>query len=112
MLQEQTDGIMIEENLDGDDYVDWIKWSSDAEENMLTKCGFAHTVLGRALSQPHKPNRDSVIPAIFQTAHASTKKPDCKTNEGCVSGNHSESETRWKEIYERIKVDADLDEHG
>jgi hypothetical protein len=111
MLQEQTDGIMTEENLDGDDYADWIKWSSDTEENMLSKCEITHPVLGRVLAQPHQPNRDFVIPAIFQTARASTEAPDCKTNEGCVSGNHSESETRWKEICERIKVDVGLDEH-
>jgi hypothetical protein len=112
MLQEQTDGIMMEENSNGDDYADWIKWSSDAEENRLTKCESAHNVLGRVLSQQHKPNSDSVIPAIFQTAHANTEEPDCKTNEGCVSSNYSKSEIRWKEICERIKVDANLDEHG
>ncbi len=38
MLQEHTDGIMTEENLDGDDYADWIKWSSDVEENRLAEC--------------------------------------------------------------------------
>jgi hypothetical protein len=27
---------MMEENSNGDDYVDWIKWSSDAEENRLS----------------------------------------------------------------------------
>jgi hypothetical protein len=112
MLQEQTNGIMTEDNSDGDDYADWIKWSSDAEENMLSKCEIAHPVLGRVLSQPHKPNHDFVIPAIFQTARASIEGPDCKINEGCVSGHHFESETRWKERCERIKVDAGLDEHG
>jgi hypothetical protein len=50
MLQEQTDGIMMEENSDGDDYADWIKWSSNAEENRLTKCESAHNVLGRVMS--------------------------------------------------------------
>jgi hypothetical protein len=111
MLQEQTDGIMMEENSDGDDYADWIKWSVDAEENMLTKCESARNVLGRVLSQQHKPNHGSVIPTILQTAHTRTEEPDCKTNEGCVSGNHPESKVRWKEICGRIKVDANLDEH-
>jgi hypothetical protein len=46
ILQEQTDGIMTEENSDGDDYADWIRWSSDAEKNRLSKCESARNVLG------------------------------------------------------------------
>jgi hypothetical protein len=95
MLQEQTDGIMIEENSDGDDYADWIRWSSDAEENRSTKCESARNVLGKVLLQQPKPNRGSVIPTIFQTTHARTEEPNRKTDEGCVVGNHSESEIRW-----------------
>jgi hypothetical protein len=49
MLQEQTDGIMTEENSDGDDYADWIKWSADAEENRLSVCKSARNVLGLVL---------------------------------------------------------------
>jgi hypothetical protein len=112
MLQEQTDGIMTEENSDGDDYADWIKWSADAEENKLSVCKSARNVLGPVLLQQHKPNRDSVIPMILQTTQAKTDEPDLKPNEGCASCSHSESEIRWKEICERIKVNADLDEHG
>jgi hypothetical protein len=112
ILQEQTDGIMTEENSDGDDYADWIRWSSDAEKNRLSKCESARNVLGPVPLQQHKPDRDSVTPMILQTTQARTKEPDHKTNEGCVSGNHSESEIRWKEICERIKVDTELDERG
>jgi predicted aspartyl protease len=67
MLQEQTDGIMTEGNLDGDDYANWIKWSSDAEENRLSMRKSARDVLEPALLQQHKPNHDSVIPMILQT---------------------------------------------
>jgi len=112
MLQEQTDGIMTEENSDGDDYADWIKRSADAEENRLSMCESARNVLGSTLLQQHKPNRDSVIPMILQTTQARTDKPDHKPNEGCASCSHSESEIKWKEICERIKVDTELDEHG
>jgi predicted aspartyl protease len=49
MLKEQTDGIMTEENSDGDDYADWIKWSADAEENRLSVCESARHVLGPVL---------------------------------------------------------------
>jgi hypothetical protein len=112
MLKEQTDGIMTEENSDGDDYADWIKWSVDVEVNMLSVCESARHVLGPMLLQQHKPNRDSMIPMMLQTAQVSTDEPDRMTDEGCVSCSHSESEVRWREICERIKVDADLDEHG
>jgi len=40
---------MTKENLDGDDYADWIKWSSDAEENRLSMCESARNVLGPVL---------------------------------------------------------------
>ncbi len=49
MLKEQTDGIMTEENSDGDDYADWIKWSVDAEENRLSACESARNILGPVL---------------------------------------------------------------
>jgi hypothetical protein len=112
MLQEQTDGIMTEENSNGDDYADWIKWSSDAEENRLSVCESARNVLGSVLLQQHKSNHDSVIPMILQTAQAKTDEPDLRPNEGCALCSHTESKIRWKEICERIKVDADLDERG
>jgi hypothetical protein len=112
MLQEQTDGIVTEENSDGDDYADWIKWSADAKENRLSVCKSARNVLGLVLLQQHKPNRDSMIPMIFQTTQAKTDEPDLKPNEGCASCSHSELEIRWKEICERIKIDTDLDGHG
>jgi hypothetical protein len=112
MLQEQTNGIMTEENSDGDDYADWIKWSADAEENMPSVCKSARNIVGPVPLQQHKPDHDFVTPMILQTAQVGAEEPDHMTNEGCVSGNHYESEIRWKEICERIKVDTELDEHG
>jgi len=112
MLQEQTDGIMIEENSDGNDYADWIKWSSDEEKGRLSEGESARNVLRTVLLQQHKPDRDFVIPAILQTAQVRTDELDRKSDERCVSNSYSESEVRWKEICERIKVDADLDEDG
>jgi len=49
---------------------------------------------------------------ILQTAQARTAEPDHKPNEGCALCSQPELEIRWKEICERIKVDADLDERG
>jgi hypothetical protein len=33
MLQEQGDALMTEELIDSDDYADWIRWVSDAEQS-------------------------------------------------------------------------------
>ncbi len=103
---------MTEENSDGDDYTDWIKWSSDEEKSRLSEGESACNVLRTVLLQQHKPDRDFVIPAILQTAQVRTDELDRKSDERCVSNNYSESEVKWKEICERIKVDADLDEDG
>jgi hypothetical protein len=46
MLQERTDRIMAEEDSDGDEYADWIKWSSDAEENRLFEYESARSEFG------------------------------------------------------------------
>ncbi|CAK9196445.1 unnamed protein product [Sphagnum troendelagicum] len=112
MLQERTDRIMAEEDSDGDDYADWIKWSSDAEENRLSEYGSARSELGTVLLQQHKLEHDFVILEILQTAQVVTDEPDHKPGEGCKSCSHSKSEVRWKEIYERIKVDTNLEKHG
>ncbi len=112
MLQERTDRIMAEENSDGDDYADWIKWSSDAEENRLFEYESARNELGTVLLQQHGPERDSVIPEILQTAQMVTDEPDHKPGEGCESYSHSKLEVRWKDICERIKVDTNLEKLG
>jgi hypothetical protein len=44
MLQEQADGIMIEEIMDGDDYANWIKWVADAEESRKIMHECTHNV--------------------------------------------------------------------
>jgi len=112
MLQERTDRIMVEEDSDGDDYADWIKWSSDAEENRLFEYESARSELGTVPLQQRGPEHDSVIPEILQTAQVMTDGPDHKPGEGCESCSHSKSEDRWKDICERIKVDANLEKPG
>jgi len=53
-----------------------------------------------------------VIPEILQTAQVVTDGPDHKPGEECESCSHSKSEDRWKDICERIKVDANLEKPG
>jgi hypothetical protein len=112
MLQERTDRIMAEEDSDGEDYADWIKWSSDAEENKLFEYESARSEFGTVPLQQHGPEHDSVIPEILQIIQVVTDGPDHKPGEGCESCNHSKSEDRWKDICERIKVDANLEKPG
>jgi hypothetical protein len=112
MLQEQTERIMAEEDSDGDDYADWIKWSSDAEENKMFEYESIHGELGTVLLQKRGPKHDSVIPEILQTTQVVTDEPDHKPGEGCESCSPSKSKVRWKDICERIKVDANLEKPG
>jgi len=112
MLQKRTDRIMAEENSEGDDYADWIKWSFDAEENRLSEYGSTRNALGTVLPQQHSPEHDSGISVILQTAQVVTNEPDHKPGEGCVSSSYSELEVKWKEICERIKVDPNLEKPG
>jgi len=112
MLQEQTNKIMTKEISNGDDYANWIKWASNAEESRLSVRESTRNVFGLVRLQQYKPEHDSVIPTILQTAQVETGKPDCKPNEEFASCSHLESGIKWKEICERIKVDTDLDKHG
>ncbi|CAK9214023.1 unnamed protein product [Sphagnum troendelagicum] len=102
MLQEQTDEIMIEENLDGDDYADWIKWSSDAERNRLSECKSTHNTIGTVLVQQHKPDQNFMIPAILQAAQLGNDQHDRKPGEGHASYSHSKSEDFSFKIVHRL----------
>jgi hypothetical protein len=112
MLQEQADGIMTEEITDGDDYADWIKWATDAEKNRQTVHKFIHDVPVPLLLQQHYSKHDSAIPMLLQTVQVEDGNSDFEHIEKFGSYNHCESGIRWKEICERIKIDADLGERG
>jgi hypothetical protein len=112
MLQEQADGIMTEEIANGDDYVDWIRWVSDAEKSRQTVHESTHDVLVPLLLQQHCPEHDSAIPMLLQTIQVKDGDSDCEPIEKFMSPSHHESRIRWKEICERIKIDTDLSESG
>jgi len=112
MLQEQADGIMTEEIMDGDDYADWIKWVADAEESRQIMHECTHNVPVPLMLQQHYPQRDSTIPMILQTTQVKDGDSDCEPIEKFMSPSRHESGTRWKEICERIRIDADLGEIG
>jgi len=112
MLEEQADGIMIEEISDGDDYANWIRWASDAEENRQSVRVSTHNVPGSVLLQQHKPRHDFAIPRLLQIVKVEIGNSDCKPIEKFASYNHPELGIRWKEICERIKIGTDLGTHG
>jgi len=112
MLQEQADGIMTEEISDGDDYADWIKWASDAEEKRKSMRMSTHNVPGPVLLQQHKPKHDSAIPMLLQTVQVEIGNSDCKPTEKFALCSHPELGIRWKEICEQIKINTDLGKHG
>jgi len=112
MLQEQADGIMTKEITDGDDYANWIRWVFDAEKSRQIIHESTHDAPVPLLLQQHCPQHDSTIPMILQTIQVKDGDPACEPIEKFISPSHYESGIRWKEIYERIKINADLDEIG
>jgi hypothetical protein len=112
MLQEQADVIMTEEITDGDDYADWIRWVSDAEESRQTMHRSTHDVPVPLLLQQHCFEHDSAIPMLLQTVQVKDNDSDCEPIEKFMSPSCHESRIRWKEICERIKINAGLGESG
>ncbi len=112
MLQDQADGIMIEEITDGDDYADWIRWVSDAKKSRQTMHESTHDVPVPLLLQQHYSEHDSAIPMLLQTVQVKDSDSNCEPIKKFVSSSHHESGIRWKEICERIKIDTDLGECG
>ncbi|CAM6003223.1 unnamed protein product [Sphagnum balticum] len=84
----------------------------EGEENRLSVRESARDVLGPVLLQQHKPNRDSVIPMILQTAQARTDEPDHKTNEGNPVGLAVEDEDFGEEIRDITGAHPDAPEEG
>jgi hypothetical protein len=84
---------MKEEISKFDDYVDWIQWASDAEEQRT--CSKESAVCAK-------------LPTILQ-AHRPTK--DENPSERLASSSEcSNAGTRWEEISQKIRVDCDLGE--
>jgi hypothetical protein len=71
-----------------------------------------HDVPVPLLLQQHYSKHDSEIPTLLQTVQVEDGNYDFEHIEKLGSSNHCESGIRWKEICERIKIDADLGERG
>ncbi len=106
ILQEQVDEFMEEEITDADDYIDWMRWVSDAEQCRQAVYESTHDAAIPLLLQ--KPNRGhtSSIPALLQIV----QMRDGSHTEQLASSNHDEMDTRWREICQRIRIDTSLEE--
>ncbi len=98
MLQEQNDKFMAEEVTDSDDYANWIKWVSDAEQSRQVVYESAQDIPVPLLFQQPIPAHNSLIQVLLQTVQVKDGDLDCKTAEKLASSNHPEADIRWKEI--------------
>ncbi len=67
MLQEQGDEFMAEEVIDSDDYADWIRWASNAEQSRQAVHESIQDLLVPLLLQQPSPVHNSSIPVLLQT---------------------------------------------
>ncbi len=69
MLQEQGDALMIEELTDSDDYADWIRWVSDAEQSRRAAYGPTQGLPNPLQLHQPVPTINSLTPILLQTVH-------------------------------------------
>ncbi|CAM6078671.1 unnamed protein product [Sphagnum tenellum] len=109
ILQEQVDRFMEEEITNADDYADWLRWVSDAEQSGQAMYESRHdATIPLSLQQPSQGHTSS-IPALLQVLQTKDGNPDFKPTKEVASFNHDGMNTRWREIYQRIRVDTGLD---
>jgi len=94
-LQEQVDDFMKEEITYADDYADWIKWISDAEQGKQALLGAATCAEVHVLLQVQQMD--------LVDSHNSSK-------ERLALSNDRKANLRWGEICQKIRVDQHLDE--
>ncbi len=94
-LQEQADDFMKEEITNADDYANWIRWVSDAEQEKQA--------LPRAANCAE-------IHVLLQVQQVDTTDSHDNFKEQLALSNNQKVSSRWEEICQRIRVDQNLDE--
>jgi len=94
-LQKQADDFMKEEIIDVDDYVDWIRWVSDAEQGKQALPGAANC---------------AEVPVLLQVQQMDSADSHNNFKEQLALSNNRKVSSRWEEICQRIRVDQNLDE--
>ncbi len=84
----------------------------DAKKSKQTMYESTHDVPVSLLLQQHCPEHNSAIPMLLQIVQVRDGDSGREPNKKLASSRHCESGIRWKEIGERIKIDADVGEHG
>jgi len=88
MLQEQGDEFMAKEVTDLDDYADWIRWASDAEQSRQAVYESIQDLPVPLLLQQPSPAHNSSIPVLLQTVQVKDGNLDCKPAKKLASSNH------------------------
>jgi len=101
---------MEEEITDADDYADWMKWVSDAEQCKQAMYESTHDAVVPLLLQQPSRRHASSIPTLLQTIQTKDGNSDGSHTEQLASSNHDEMDTRWREICQRIRIDTSLEE--
>jgi hypothetical protein len=94
-LQEQVNDFMKEEITDADDYADWIRWVSDAEQGKQALLGAANC---------------AKVLVLLQVQQMDTADSHNSFKEQLALSNNRKASSRWEEICQRIRVDQNLDE--
>jgi hypothetical protein len=101
---------MEEEITDADDYADWLRWVSGAEQSGQAMYESTHdAAIPLLLQQPNQGHTPS-IPVLLQVLQTKDGNLDCNPTEQVASSNHDGMDIRWREICQRIRVDTNLDE--
>ncbi len=104
ILQEQVDGFMDEKIIDVDDYADWMRWVSDAEQSKRAMYESTHDAdVPFLLQQPSRRDASS-IPALRQIVQMKDGNSNHNTTEQLGSSSHEEKDIRWREICQQIKM--------
>ncbi len=101
---------MEEEITDADDYVDQMRWVSDAEQCRQAMYESTHDAAVPLLLQQPSRRHASSIPALLQTVQTKDGNFDGSHIEQLALSNHDKMDTRWGEICQRIRIDTSLEE--
>jgi hypothetical protein len=71
-----------------------------------------HDAIVPLLLQQTSRGQTSSIPVLLQTVQVKNGNSDYKPTEQLASYNHHETDSRWREICQRIRIDTRLDEEG
>jgi hypothetical protein len=94
-LQEQADDFMKGEIRDANDYADWIKWVSNAEQGK------------QAISTT---TNHTKVPVLLQVQQMDSSLFLNSFKEQLSFSDDYKANSRWEKIFQKIRVDQSLDE--